>query len=275
MSTKGIVGKKGHGKSLLALTQMLAHFSQGGFAASNLALDLDAVGRYCWKRRHRFQERQFRLLDLNRNPLFFEEIPRASVRLAKGRDVVRVYVDEAHLFFPSSRYRELSRDLDLLERWNSQCAKFGQELYLITQAWDNLWSNLRRQSIGRYHCRDMRQVKLPLVGQSLGNVIGLTWAFRDEETGEVLDRGNSRVTREVVDCYSREQIFDADMQALEGSIERFTACPDRIGLWQSLRKYPGTQPVEICSASSSSSLPSSEPSASESMPSTGSPQETA
>ncbi len=231
--TRGIVGKKGAGKSLLALFQMLEHLADGGAVASNIALDGDAVARWCWKRGHDYRhDDQFTLLDLNKEPRFYRDCPRSPVRNASGRDIVRIYIDEAHLFFPASRYRELASEFEELHDWNSQCRKAGQHLYMITQAWENIWGALRRQTEQRFECRDMRSIKLPMVGTGLGWAFGLTWALKDEETNERLEGGTSRITPGVVECYDTAQVYSDTMAELFELMPEYRAERRKVPRWR-------------------------------------------
>lgn len=200
---EGIIGKVGSGKSLYALTDMLGHFCKGGYAASNIDLDRDQVARYCWRRGHRFRDDQYKLLDLQRNPLFHREIKRGTPAL-KGK----IYIDEAHIVFPASEFRENKAAFFEIDRFCSQHRKFDVDIYFITQAWENLWGQIKRQATFIYSCRDFRVVSLPMVGTAFGSAMGLKWSRLDSATDIVLETGSTAIAKDVVACYSTKQVFD-------------------------------------------------------------------
>lgn len=133
---EGIVGKVGGGKTLLALTKMLSHFMAGGCVCSNIELDVDAVARYCGKWGKRFHARQYVFLDMRKDALFHRNL----VRGVEGWHV-HMYIDEAHLKFPTAEYRALSKQFLEIEAFVSQSRKVRVDIGIITPAWDNVWGN--------------------------------------------------------------------------------------------------------------------------------------
>ena len=251
---EGITGKVGSGKSLLALTEMLGHFVRGGGAGSNIELNLDAVAAFCWKRGHRFRDRQFRFIDLRRDCLFHRQIDRGS-----GALNVKVYIDEAHLFFPAAEYRELRKQFLEVESFVSQSRKVGVDLYLITQAWENIWGQLRRQAQFIIECRDMRVIKFPLVGQALGQFLGLSWTRKDAQTDEALDTGRTQIARDVTSCYSTKQVYDDLMAELVDIMPEFHPVAEPVGWLRRTFTRPPARPVPCLeSPSCSQSLLDSE-----------------
>ena len=238
----GITGKVGSGKSLLGLDMMLRHFAKGGCCATNIELDLDAVARWCWKRGHAFDPEQYRLLELKQEPSFHKQIPCAAVFNPAPHQKILVFIDEAHLFFPSAEYRKLATVFQEIAAFVTQSRKFGVDVFLITQAWDTLWNTLRKQAELLYECRDMRKVKLPMIGAALGGVFGLTYVIRDEKTGERLDGGSTRIAKDLVSCYSTQQVYDAGTEELRASMGTYETQRRPVGwLSRTFRSAPPTR----------------------------------
>lgn len=201
---QGIVGKVGGGKSLLSMSMMLQHFVEGGQNCSNIELNLDAVARYCWKRGRRFHDSQYRFVNMREDVLFHKQIMRGT-----RPGAVKVFIDEAHLFFPGSEYRALSKQFMELDAWLSQSRRGHVDVYFITQAWENLWGQLRRHAEFIYSCRDMRKINFPMVGQLA--FLGLSWTRSCAQTDTSLETGRTKITKELTDCYSTLQCYDVGM----------------------------------------------------------------
>jgi hypothetical protein len=212
---EGITGKVGSGKSLKAVVEMAAEFVAGGCCATNIELDRDAIARFCWKRGHRFRDDQYRFLDMRKDPCFHKNLPRGSSR------TIRVYIDEAHLFFPASEYRDLKKAFLEVEAFVSQSRKVKVDIWLITQAWENVWGQLRRQALFIYSCRDMRVVNFPVFGKIIGQMMGLTWARLDAATNAVLETGRTAIAKDICQLYATSQVYDDMMASLVGSMSLF------------------------------------------------------
>jgi len=219
----GIVGKVGGGKSLLALTQMLDWFCQGGCVATNIELDLNAVARYCWSKGHRFDRSQYTLLDME-DRRFQNQIMRG----VKG-STVRVYIDEAHLFYSAEDFKQMDRAFDDVKRFVSQSRKVHVDIYLITQAWENLWGQFRRHAEFLYRCRDFRNVKFGIFGTLPSWLMALKWSKCDEATGQVLETGSTPITKKITDCYSTAQVYDPMMRELVQRMKQFEPVKAKVG----------------------------------------------
>jgi hypothetical protein len=223
----GITGKVGGGKTLYALSRMLDHFMKGGTCCTNIELDVDAIARYCWARGKRFNARQYVFLDMRRDPHFHRNI----VLGIEGWHVL-VFLDEAHLLFPAAEYRELRKLFLDIEAFVSQSRKVKVDIYLITQAWTNIWGQLTKQALFVIECRDMRVVQLPLFGKALGGVIGLSWSMKDTATNVVLESGRTKIAKDVCSCYSTFQVYDDMMEHLMKTLPTCQPFEARVGFWQ-------------------------------------------
>jgi hypothetical protein len=224
---EGITGKVGGGKTLLALTKQLDHFMGGHCVATNIELDVDAVARYCWKRGKRFHERQYKFLDMRKDVLFHRQLFRGI-----ESSHVHVYLDEAHLNFPAAEYRELRKQFLEIEAFVSQSRKMRVDMWLITQAWDNVWGQLRKQAQFIIECRDMRVISFPIFGKALGSAMGLSWTRRCAATNQTLESGRTPIARDVVSCYSTMQVYDDMMAELLRVLPEFQPFTSRVGFME-------------------------------------------
>lgn len=236
MSIEALTGKVGSGKTLKMVTDSLNHFERGGCVCSNVELDRDAIARELWRRRRRFFDSQYVELPMRQDPCFHRYMRRA----APGSNLkVMVYIDEAHLFFPASEYRALQKQFLSVESFVSQSRRVGCDIIFITQAWSNVWGQLQKQALFITECRDFRVLKLPLIGDSLGNFLGLKWAKKDAATGVVLEDGATKLSKGVFECYSTSQAYNDEMSEIMQTMEIFKEQTERVGLLERfLRKPP-------------------------------------
>lgn len=231
----GIVGKVGGGKSLLALAQMLEHMGHGGCVATNIDLDDDGCARYLWRRRRQLSRSQIVPLDLNKDIRFQKQIPRGTPLRN-----VRVFIDEAHLHYNADDHRELSAQFKDIKGFITQSRKARVDVCFITQAWDTLYMQFRKQALFLYKCRDFREINFPIFGKLPG--MGLLWSKCCAATDQVLENGRTPLSKELFRCYSTTQVYDDTTAALFERMPQFVPRPNKIS-WLS-SKF--TKPKIIC-----------------------------
>lgn len=232
---EAITGKVGSGKSLKAVSDMAAHFVRGGCVCTNLELDRDAIARYCWKRGHRFRDAQYVELPMRADPVFHRHMRQAS---PSNKLNVHVYIDEAHLFFPAAEYTRLRKEFLSVESFVSQSRRVRCDIWFITQAWDNVWGQLRKQALFEVACRDFRVIQLPLVGDALGSMMGLKWTRLDAATNTALETGGTKLNKEIFSLYNTHQPYNDEMAEIMRTMEVYEERRDRVGLLQRMFKKP-------------------------------------
>lgn len=231
----GIVGKVGGGKSLLALSQMLSHMADGGCIATNIELDMDGCAKWLWKRQRQVRSSQYVPLDLNEDIRFQNQIPR-GVPLRN----VKVFIDESHLFYNADDHRDLSSQYKDIKGFITQSRKVSVDVCFITQAWDTLYMQFRKQALFLYKCRDFREINFPIFGKLPG--MGLLWSKCCASTDQVLENGRTPLSKELFRCYSTRQVYDDVTAALFEKMPLFQPQPNKVS-WLRSRF---TKPKIIC-----------------------------
>lgn len=230
-----LTGKVGSGKSLKFVSDSAEHFAKGGAVCANIHFDLDAVAKYCWKRGHRFRDKQFKFLPMAEDPCFHRHMMQA-----RGNDNLKVLVgiDEAHLFFPAAEYRNLRVEFLSVESFVSQSRRVNCDIVLITQAWDNIWTQLRKQALFEIRCRDFRVIQLPLFGDALGSFMGLSWTRFDTAANTPLDKGKTKLSKEIFGLYSTMQPYNEEMAELMRTMPVFEGGVDKVGWLEKIFRRP-------------------------------------
>jgi hypothetical protein len=239
MAIEAITGKVGSGKTLKAVSDMAGHVFQGGCICTNVELDRDKLAHQCWRRGRRFHDSQYILLPMETDPCFHRYMRQAA---PTNRLNVQVYIDEAHLFFPASEYRDLKKSFLSVESFVSQSRRVRCDIFFITQAWDNVWGQLRKQALFVVDCRDFRVINLPMFGKSLGNAIGMKWSRKDAATGVVLETGGTALSKAVFDLYSTHQAYNEEMAEIMRTMAVFHEQHDRVPFFQ---RYFSKPPVTV------------------------------
>lgn len=232
---EAITGKVGSGKSLKAVSDSSRHFLRGGCVCTNIELDRDYIAAWCWKRGHRFRDSQLVDLPMKSDPCFHRYMKQAR---PDARNNVWVIIDEAHLFFPAAEYRDLKKAFLSVESFVSQSRRVRCDIWFITQAWDNVWGQLRKQALFETACRDFRVVNLPLVGSSLGSAMGLKWVRKDCATGAVLETGKTALDRGIFGFYSTHQPYNEEMSEIMRTMEVYEENRERVGWFARHFKKP-------------------------------------
>lgn len=235
MSIEALTGKVGSGKTLKCTTDDLAHMIRGGCVCTNVEYDRDAVARYCWRRRHRFHDSQYVLLPMREDVVFHRHM-----RQTKRSDKlpVRVTIDEAHLFFSADDHRELKKEFNQVQSFVSQSRRVGCDIYFVTQAWDNVWSQLRKQALFEVQCRDLRVIRFPMIGDALGGVLGMSWTKIDAQTRTSLETGKTALSKDVFGCYNTMQPYDDAMEEIMATMPFFDKVKGRVSLFDRLFRSP-------------------------------------
>jgi hypothetical protein len=208
-----ITGKIGGGKSLLALTRILARLEKGHCCVSNIALIQDEVAKYLRdQRRYKLKVGQLRQYDFEKNPTFQDSIP-------WGVPDAPVYVvcDEAHLYYNAALASSLTHQCMKLVSFLTQSRKASVDVTYITQDDRTLWTQFRNQAHFGYKCRDMRQIDLPFIGKA--GFLGLNWVRFDIISGEIMERGRTPLNKKLFKLYDTYQMYDEQMTTLQQNAE--------------------------------------------------------
>ncbi|BCU78892.1 hypothetical protein llg_36070 [Luteolibacter sp. LG18] len=168
------------------------------------------------------------------NRRFHDQIKRGC----KGH-VFSVYIDEAHLFYSAEDFKNMDKEFNDVKAFVSQSRKVHVDLYLITQAWENLWGQMRRHAEFVYKCRDYRNVSFGIFG-TLPAWAGfaLNWARCDAATDMVMSTGKTPITRYVTDCYSTSQVYDPMMKALLERMPQYEPVFSKVGFLERMFRKP-------------------------------------
>ena len=180
-----ILGLFGVGKTGTASHMALEHMSKGGLVASNINFRAEPFishkyGVQCgfvhalrdiygWE----YQDGQFIFLDDTEMitiqdskgktryvPLpvrFYEKVPRGKEDLH-----VMVIIDEAHKVFPKDAYTYMPcGETDII----SVLRHLNIDLYIMTQAWEHVWTDMRRLTEEFYKIRNLRKNPINVSGQ--------------------------------------------------------------------------------------------------------------
>lgn len=213
-----IYGKIGGGKSLLATTMMREDFCNGLRVESNIAINTDYLARWMWRKRGlRFSSDQYRYHNFEEHPDFHNHIHRGS-----RERPVKVYVDEAQLYYNANDARELVKTMKELISFLTQSRRFGVDIVFITQDPTTVFGQFRKQALWGYECRDLRGVSLGwLVGNT--SMLGLRWKKVDlGGSGQVLEKGKSKLDKHIFRLYDTTQFYDNFGQSLMDSMPVFT-----------------------------------------------------
>ena len=206
-----ITGKIGGGKSLLALTFMLAQFAKGGCVVSNFTLNEENLDRYLKKHHRRnLVEGMHQFHDFESEPEFQKSVPFGIPGLP-----VLVLVDEAQLYYNQAESARLQSRMMRLVSFLTQSRKCAVDVIFITQHDTTIWAQFRHQCLFGYKCRDMRAVSLPFIGQIAS--LGLCWVKYDILSGEIMERGRTPLSPELFGLYDTRQMYDSQMRDLQSS----------------------------------------------------------
>lgn len=209
-----VTGKIGGGKTLLALAHLiLPHLAKGGCVVSNVALKHDQIARYL-KKKHRatLMRDQLRFYDFEAGPEFQGVIPWGIPGLP-----VLVVCDEAHLYYNAALASKLTAQCMKLVSFLTQSRKASVDVVFITQDDRTLWTQFRNQALFGYRCRDMRAVNLPFVGKA--SFLGLNWVKFDIQSGEIMERGRTPLSKHIFALYDTLQMYDSQMTELQKCAE--------------------------------------------------------
>lgn len=211
-----ITGKIGSGKSLMALVETMKQLGEGRCVVSNMHYNLEAVDAWLWrKNRRRLVRGQLRFHDFEAEPEFHNHIPFGQV----GQPVT-VFCDEAQLYYNQAEGTRLQSKLLRLVSFLTQSRKCKVDVWFITQYETTVWAQFRHQCLFGYRCRDMRAVSLPFVGQL--PIAGLKWSKFDTQSGEIMFRGSTPLSKSLFDLYDTNQMYDSQMRELQASAEVWT-----------------------------------------------------
>jgi len=237
-----ITGKIGGGKTLLALNMMLDDFEKGHRVETNIELNLDVISKHLWtKKGLRFYSDQYRFHDFEENPDFHNHIHRGS-----REHTVKIYIDEAQLYYNANDSRELIKHAKQLISFHTQSRKFGVDIRFITQDEGTVFSQLRKQALWKYECRDLRGVNL---GWLMGSapMLGLRWKKIDlGGSNQVLEKGKTKLDPNIFNMYETSQCYDALAQSLMETMPQFLPRKNKdrkISLFEKLFRKP--QPLKI------------------------------
>ncbi len=222
---EGLTGKVGSGKTLKAVSDIVQQLQAGGCAGTNITLDRDNLAKLLWKRGTRFRDRQLIDLPMKTDPCFQRYLPRVGLG-AKLK--ILVFIDEAHLFFPAAEYRNLRNEFLSVDSYVSQSRKVGHDIFFITQAWENVWGQLRKHALFETRCRDFRVVSFPLFGSALGQFMGLKWSRVDTASGQVLGTGSTALDPAIFEVYSTCEAYNLEMDELMANMPVFDCAREEI-----------------------------------------------
>lgn len=198
-----VTGKIGGGKTTFILAYViLDKLAKGGFVLTNIRLNLDAVRAYCSKRGHEFHECQYEYCDFQEHPNFIPFIKRGTPQLT-----TEVVIDEAQLYYNAKDYRKLDTVIEDLISFLTQSRRFDCDLWFITQELPTLYTQIRLQAQWLYYCVDMRKVKWPIFGEL--KFAGLQWKKTDYKSGTAQEKGLTKLSREIIDCFDTRQPYDS------------------------------------------------------------------
>jgi len=195
-------GKIGGGKTLLAVTRILAHLGRGGTVITNVEMKWEGCLTYC--KNHYgvvIDPSQLIRLDEEQVASFNKHLPGGE----RGMPVLAV-LDEIHLWFnsrDSSVTAAVKRALLILI---SQSRKLYIDFIFIAQNASDIEGQFRSKAAELWRMRDLRAVVVPF--------LGLRWpwndilAFRiDYSTGLCMQRKLIRKTQEIFDCYETDSLL--------------------------------------------------------------------
>ena len=195
-------GRIGGGKTLLAVTRILAHLSAGGTVLSNVELKWPACVEYCKKNYGVIiREEQFIRLSEEQTGQFHKHCVGGTRELP-----VLCVLDEIHLWFnarDSSLTASTKRSLLIMV---SQSRKLHVDIVFIAQNAADIEGQFRSKAAELWRMRDIRAIVVPF--------LGLRWpwedilAFRlDYATGLCMQRKMIRRTKEIFDCYETDSLL--------------------------------------------------------------------
>ena len=214
-----ITGKIGSGKSLMGLVEIMKLLGQGLCVVSNFTFDERAVDRWLWKKhRRRLVEGQLQFHDFEQEPEFHKSIPFGMM----GKPVT-VFCDEAQLYYNQADSSRLQSQMMRLVSFLTQSRKCKVDVWFITQYETTVWAQFRHQCLFGYRCRDMRAVTLPFVGKL--PIAGLKWSKFDTQSGEIMERGSTPLSRELFGLYDTNQMYDSQMRDLQANARIWEPVP--------------------------------------------------
>jgi hypothetical protein len=207
-----ITGKIGAGKTLFGVNKAMQVFGYGGFVMSNILFLEEGCREYL---AYRGRSLDFRAQFLHHD---FEAEPNFMLKCRRGTQSHRtlVFIDEAHLFYPSGRSQAYDVQFDLINKFISQSRKFHIDIYLITQDESLLYHRFKTQAEHRYHCIDMRKKSFGWLGTPPG--AGLKWVEKDTKSDLVMKEGETALDKRLFGCFDTFQKYDKFTRDLEASM---------------------------------------------------------
>jgi hypothetical protein len=222
-----VTGKIGAGKTLFGVEKAMRCFGYGGHVMSNILFLEEGCTKYLAYRGRSFDfERQFLHHDFEAEPDFMLKCKRGTVRFP-----TIVFIDEAHLFYPSGRSQTFDIQFDRINKFISQSRKFHIDIYCITQDESLLYHRFKTQAEHRFHCIDMRKKSFGILGTPPG--AGLRWVEKDTKSDLVMREGETALDKRLFGCFNTFQKYDAFTRQLEASIPVHEPLPNqfREGAW--------------------------------------------
>lgn len=196
-------GKKGGGKTYLAVSRILAHLGRGGTVYTNVQLKPEGCRRYL--RKHygvEMDDSAIVFLDEQGTIDFNKALTGGTRELP-----VLVVLDELHLFFSAKDHAMTATSRRGMLTFLSQTRKVYIDLVFITQEEENLDVHFRRLTDEIWRMKDLSRFKIPLLN------IGYPWphtvAFRFDAKGgkEPMEKRLILRSPEVFECYDTNALL--------------------------------------------------------------------
>lgn len=215
-----ITGKIGAGKTLFGVNRAMEVFGYGGFVMSNILFLEEGCREYL---AYRGRSLDFGAQFLHHD---FEDEPNFMLKCRRGTAAHRtlVFIDEAHLFYPSGRSQTYDVQFDPINKFISQSRKFHIDIYLITQDESLLYHRFKTQAEHRYHCIDMRKKSFGWLGTPPG--AGLKWVEKDTKSDLVMKEGETALDKRLFGCFNTFQKYDKFTRELEANMPLHEPLPN-------------------------------------------------
>lgn len=210
-----VTGTLRSGKTLYTVGRIVDHLAKGGILYTNIDLEPEIIAKVIRKRFRRImQPDQIRFVDLAGDKSWHQRI---DVWGVPGEHILACF-DEIHLFFNARDWMKTQAlHADMLS-FISQSGKAGIDIIFIAQVASTLEAQFRKQCEWEFICRNMRDVRIPILGTLPINRMLLIQKHNQSEA--VVDRGLVRYDRGLFGCYKTLSFLDTQMREAEKNTPR-------------------------------------------------------
>lgn len=195
-------GRIGGGKTYLSVTRILAHLGQGGTVFTNVELKLEACREYVG--RHygvELEDDAIVRLDETQTWDFHRHLKQGDDELP-----TLCVIDEAHLWFNARDHAITAATRRGLLTFMSQSRKLKVDVIMIVQAIENLDAQFRRLAQEVWRMKDMRALRLPLIG--IQYPFPHTFVFRMDAAAKlIMEKKILRRSPDIFACYDTNALL--------------------------------------------------------------------